>query len=93
MKIVYGFDGRDTGDPYIAGMESLVRTAEIFTPGKYLVTSLPILRFVPEWVPGAGFQKVFATARRVSDQIREALCARTREGMVGSPLKPRSAGA
>ena len=29
----------------------------IFVPGKYLVETFPILRFLPEWMPGAQFKR------------------------------------
>ena len=59
-KIVYGFDVKETGDPYIAQMEAALASGEALTPGRYLVEYLPILRFVPGWMPGASFQKTFA---------------------------------
>ena len=82
IKIVYGFDVQDSRDTYIVQLEKAIEAAEAFTPGRYLVEFFPFLRFVPAWVPGAGFQRRFAAARQVSWYIREALCVRTREGMV-----------
>ena len=79
---MYGFDIETKGDAYVAGIERVLAGLEAFTPGKYLVDVLPVLRFVPSWVPGAGFQKTFATARQFTSQVMQALCARTKEGMV-----------
>ena len=41
---------------------------EAFMQGSFLVDYIPILRYVPAWVPGAGFQKEAAEAKqRVQD--------------------------
>ena len=85
MKIIYGFDVEQSGDPYIAQMEEVLKSLVAFTPGQSMVESLPILRFVPRWVPGAGFQKKFAAARRTANGIKEDLYSRTKEGMVSLP--------
>ena len=79
---MYGFNIEATGDAYVAKIEQVVAGLEAFTPGKYLVDVLPVLRFVPSWVPGAGFQKTFSATRRLTSEIMEALCTRTKEGMV-----------
>lgn len=46
------------GDPY---MENVELTAEGFIeaaiPGQFLVDLIPVLKYVPSWVPGAGFKK------------------------------------
>ena len=35
------------------------------TPGKYLVDTLPWLKYVPAWVPGASFQAVAQEGKKV----------------------------
>lgn len=45
-------------DPYISTAEaSLEGLAAAGVPGDFLVDLIPILKYVPSWVPGAGFQK------------------------------------
>ncbi|KAF7366793.1 Cytochrome P450 [Mycena sanguinolenta] len=39
-------------------------------PGAYLVDLLPILRYVPEWFPGASFQKVAREGRELSQELQ-----------------------
>ena len=34
-----------------------------FQPGRYLVQTFPWMRYIPAWLPGAGFQREFAAAR------------------------------
>ncbi|KAJ6464016.1 cytochrome P450 [Mycena sanguinolenta] len=39
-------------------------------PGAYLVDLLPILKYVPEWFPGASFQKVAREGRELSEELQ-----------------------
>ncbi|KAJ7720782.1 cytochrome P450 [Mycena metata] len=39
-------------------------------PGAYLVDLLPILKYVPEWFPGASFQKVAREGRELSQELQ-----------------------
>jgi cytochrome P450 len=39
-------------------------------PGAYLVDLLPILKYIPEWVPGASFQKVAREGRELSKELQ-----------------------
>lgn len=57
MSVAYGLDVQPQNDPYIStaeqGVHPLVAAA---VPGAFLVDTLPFLKYVPEWMPGAGFQ-------------------------------------
>ncbi|PPQ87697.1 hypothetical protein CVT25_011464 [Psilocybe cyanescens] len=57
MSIAYGLAVKPKDDPYIRtaekGVHPLVAAA---VPGAFLVDMLPFLKYVPEWMPGAGFQ-------------------------------------
>ncbi|EKM49100.1 uncharacterized protein PHACADRAFT_214509 [Phanerochaete carnosa HHB-10118-sp] len=54
----YGIDVQEKDDPIIAtaehGLESAVAAMNI---GQFLVDLIPALKYVPEWFPGAGFQR------------------------------------
>ncbi|KAJ7764633.1 cytochrome P450 [Mycena maculata] len=39
-------------------------------PGAYLVDLLPILKYIPEWFPGASFQKVARQGRELSQELQ-----------------------
>ncbi|KAF8465421.1 cytochrome P450 [Gautieria morchelliformis] len=67
MEVVYAINVRDKGDPYIEIAEkSMSHLGAAGKPGAFLVDVLPILKYVPEWFPGAGFRK---TARLWRDDI------------------------
>ena len=64
MRIVYGLDVYGPDEKYIQIAEkSMECFSAVFNPGRYLVQTLPCLRFVPAWFPGAGFQREFAAWR------------------------------
>ncbi|KAJ7774715.1 cytochrome P450 [Mycena metata] len=62
MKVAYGYPVTRNDDHFVAIAEegmcySRIQIASMASrPGKWLVDSFPILRFVPEWFPGAGFK-------------------------------------
>ncbi|KAG7440087.1 cytochrome P450 [Guyanagaster necrorhizus] len=72
MSITYGIDILPDGDPFVAVAEDAMHTVGLaVVPGTFLVDFLPILKYVPEWFPGAGFQRTAkewkVLARRMVD--------------------------
>ena len=58
MKIGYGIAVKESDDPYISMAEiAFTGASEAAVPGAFLVDLFPILKYVPSWFPGAGFQK------------------------------------
>jgi hypothetical protein len=43
--------------------QSIQVGAQLIAPGRWLVETIPLLRFVPAWVPGAGFKRIAADIR------------------------------
>jgi hypothetical protein len=41
-----------------------------------------VVKYIPDWFPGAGFKQFAANTRRLHEQMREAPFKRTREEMV-----------
>ncbi|KIM42409.1 hypothetical protein M413DRAFT_18664 [Hebeloma cylindrosporum] len=58
LSTTYGLDIASKDDKYItlakAGVDPVVPA---LNPGTYLVDVIPALKYVPDWVPGAGFKK------------------------------------
>ncbi|EJU00371.1 cytochrome P450 [Dacryopinax primogenitus] len=70
MKIAYGYKIKARDDPFVAAVEeAFINGYIITTPGRWLVDSFPILRFLPEWFPGANFKK---KARYYREQMHGA---------------------
>ncbi|PIL22777.1 cytochrome P450 [Ganoderma sinense ZZ0214-1] len=79
VKVTYGVDVAEKNDPYIALIEKVLAAIVVLTPGRYLLQYLPILEYVPEWVPGAGFQKELSGWRAAADYVKETLFAKSVE--------------
>lgn len=64
LRIIYGIDIDDEEHEIIVvGEESLQGTGQVFVPGKYFVDLIPMLEYVPSWLPGAGWKRQFARWR------------------------------
>ena len=72
MKIGYGITVQESDDPYISIAEvAFSGASEAAVPGAFLVDMFPILKYVPSWFPGAGFQKKAARVREATDIMAE----------------------
>ncbi|KAJ7184544.1 cytochrome P450 [Mycena filopes] len=59
MKIAYGYPVSQNDDHFVTVAEEHMRLGSLAgAPGKWLVDSVPILRFLPEWFPGARFKRL-----------------------------------
>ncbi|KAF8527426.1 cytochrome P450 [Hysterangium stoloniferum] len=71
MDITYGIQG-DEADPYIeTAIDAVESIARASAPGAYWVDYAPILKYVPEWLPGAGFKKKAREWFRLRCQMTE----------------------
>ncbi|KAJ7776053.1 cytochrome P450 [Mycena maculata] len=67
ILVAYGIDVLPENDPYISLAEEAMRTtAEAAIPGRFLVDFLPVLRHIPDWVPGAGFKLKAKAGKKVA---------------------------
>ncbi|KAI9057429.1 CyP450 monooxygenase [Trametes sanguinea] len=65
MGIVYGLEIAEDDDKYLTiARKTMDVFSEFVVPGRYLVESLRILRYVPSWLPGAGFKRKAAEWRK-----------------------------
>ena len=64
MKIGYGIAIQESDDPYISIAEEVMNgITQAGIPGSFWVDLFPVLKYVPSWFPGAGFQKKAARWR------------------------------
>ena len=72
MKIGYGIAVQDSDDPYISMAEvAFTGASEAAIPGAFWVDMFPILKYVPSWFPGAGFQKKATRVREATNTMAE----------------------
>ena len=84
MKVAYGIDIQESDDPYILVAEEAIRGLnEAGTPGAFWVDLFPMLKYVPSWFPGAGFQKKAARWRGLNKALTENPFYYAKEQLVG----------
>ncbi|KAJ4484986.1 cytochrome P450 [Lentinula edodes] len=73
MNVAYGIEIEDEDDRYVTVAETaLDGMAKAANPGAFLVDIFPILKYVPIWMPGAGFKRKAALWREAVLQMRDA---------------------
>ncbi|KAI1422341.1 cytochrome protein [Xylaria sp. FL1777] len=74
LKMVYGYStGSKTSDPLVKLADTAVEQFSIATmPGRWLVDVIPILRHLPEWMPGTSFKKTAREYRAKMTTMLEA---------------------
>ena len=83
LSTTYSINVRPYNDPYIKIAEDSNGAAvELMIPGSFLVDTIPILKYVPEWFPGAKFQRKAAVMRKHAAKLRNTPFAATEELMV-----------
>ncbi|KDR84295.1 hypothetical protein GALMADRAFT_205982 [Galerina marginata CBS 339.88] len=68
LKVAYGYQVESNDDPLVLHLEEGFKlTGTLNVPGKFWVEFIPILRFVPSWLPGAGFKRLaLETGKKLS---------------------------
>ena len=83
MKIGYGIAVKESDDPYISIAEVVLKGAgEAGIPGAFWVDMFPILKYVPSWFPGAGFQKKAARWKEAINTMAEVPFRHVQEQLV-----------
>lgn len=89
MNLTYGIHIAPRDDRYITMAEkALAGMSEAAKPGAFLVDLLPILKHVPEWVPGAGFQRKAREWKEAVLGMRDAPFEAAKEAMQQGIMSP-----
>ncbi|KAI0051668.1 cytochrome P450 [Auriscalpium vulgare] len=89
MMISYGHQVKDQGDEYVTiADQALTGLAAAGTFGTYLVDYLPILKYVPAWMPGASFRRVADHFRKPTREMVELPFAMVREQLASGTATP-----
>ena len=81
--MTYSINVHPYNDPYIKiAEEAMLAIAELLIPGAFLVDIIPILKYLPEWFPGAKFQSKAAVMRKYALIMRNTTFEATEELMV-----------
>jgi hypothetical protein len=70
--MTYGLPVQRNDDPLIhLSDKAFAAVAECGAPGNYLVNIMPILKYIPGWVPGTHFKQVARQVRKQLDRVME----------------------
>ncbi|KAH7889032.1 cytochrome P450 [Phlebopus sp. FC_14] len=69
LKFSHGYSVRDGVDPLVDLAErSMADFSALVVPGAFLVDVVPMLRYVPEWLPGSGFLQMAKSSRQLMNE-------------------------
>ncbi|KAF8897015.1 cytochrome P450 [Mucidula mucida] len=89
LRITYGIEVQDKTDPFVIQAEKGMHALAVAgRPGAFLVDTWPILRFVPSWVPGAGFKTWAKEAKKSVTAMRDAPLKFLEEAVADGTAKP-----
>ncbi|KAJ3509592.1 hypothetical protein NLJ89_g5142 [Agrocybe chaxingu] len=71
IRIAYGYELQEGHDPLLALAEDVTNALALSTaPTVFMVNAVPALRYVPAWLPGGGYKKIWAKwARTLSELV------------------------
>ncbi|KAK6988629.1 cytochrome P450 [Favolaschia claudopus] len=89
ISLTYGADAVVGDAPYIALAEQAAKSvAGAMVPGRFLVDVLPLLRYIPEWFPGAGFQSIAREGKKLAEKTRDVPFTDTKRKMEEGTAQP-----
>lgn len=94
LEICYGIHVAEAGDEYVSlADQALAGISLSGNFGTFIVDYLPILKYIPAWVPGAKFKREGLKWRRISSRLFNYAFDSVKQKLVGdglSFLSPRS---
>ncbi|KZO94969.1 cytochrome P450 [Calocera viscosa TUFC12733] len=89
MRIAYGYQLKREDDPLLRNANKVLDNfSKACAPGRWLVDVIPFLRYVPEWVPGAGFKKTARIWAHEREQLYNVPFDFVKKGMVAGTALP-----
>ncbi|KZP21392.1 cytochrome P450 [Athelia psychrophila] len=89
LDIAYGINALPEDDPFIKLAEqTFVVTGSALIPGRFLVETVPMLKYVPAWVPGASFQLVAQKAKTALRDTVEVPFDQVKRAMADGTAQP-----
>ncbi|KAJ1307183.1 hypothetical protein OPQ81_001299 [Rhizoctonia solani] len=70
LRSLYGYEAVSSSDPYLVkAREAFLYLSQAALTSNYLVNSVPALRYVPEWFPGADWKREAVKQRKEKDTL------------------------
>ena len=71
LSLTYGIEIKPVDDPFVHLAESAMETlAKAGSVGAVLMDIIPIIKYIPEFVPGVGFKKQARIGRKLVENLR-----------------------
>ncbi|KAJ6598178.1 cytochrome P450 [Mycena vulgaris] len=89
MSMAYGINVLPSDDPYVTLANTAMHTFSLASiPETYLVNTFPILKYVPTWLPGAGFKRQAHEWRKLARAMVDMPFAETKQQMESGTSRP-----
>ncbi|KAF9558599.1 cytochrome P450 [Agrocybe pediades] len=89
ISLAYGLPIKKVHDPYIDLAErAMAALAAGSLPGAFLVNVIPLLKYIPDWFPGAGFKRKAKQWRKLQEDFRGIPFEQTAENMAAGTANP-----
>jgi hypothetical protein len=82
LETTYGMTVKPSEDPYVKLAEDMVRDIFVALGERHFVDLFPVLKYVPKWFPGAGFQRFAVESRKLVERVLEEPVRLTERDMV-----------
>ncbi|KAJ6621636.1 cytochrome P450 [Mycena sp. CBHHK59/15] len=89
LRIVYGYEIQPEDDSYVSlADEAMKGLTQAANTGTFLVDFLPILKYVPSWLPGAGFKRKAKEWAKSSLKLRDSPFEALKESIAAGTAIP-----
>ncbi|KAI0060303.1 cytochrome P450 [Artomyces pyxidatus] len=94
MAIAYGYDVKRANDPFVdVGTRALLTLADCQLPGARMVNAMPMMRYLPHWLPGMGFMSYTARAKALVSELQDGPFAYAKRSLIDGTACPSLASA
>ncbi|KAG8737509.1 hypothetical protein FRC10_008089 [Ceratobasidium sp. 414] len=84
FDLVYGYPLKDVDDPFLIDKKTLTANLNrAVVPSNFLVNIFPVLAYVPEWLPGAGWKRTAREWREQKDHTIDDIFNWAKERVAG----------
>ncbi|CAE6348493.1 unnamed protein product [Rhizoctonia solani] len=74
LRSLYGYEAESSSDPFLVrSREAFSYLAQAMLASNYLVNTLPALRHIPKWFPGANWKRNVSNQREEKDSLIDEL--------------------
>ncbi|KAJ7590411.1 cytochrome P450 [Mycena floridula] len=91
LSTIYGIDVQDNNDPYTAILEAGVKAASAAaspSPTLFFIEAFPWLKYLPSWLPGAGFKRQGNDWKKAGLSTRQVPFKAVKRSMINGTASP-----